>query len=104
LLTLPGFLAWDFPINGLSLAANWKNFPSPEFRQTCFSSASLFIAKKFVWHAPCKMRSSPMVGSPEGRLQMFTAADPRHIVVSLAGALLSAWLFVSAAVGPLTVA
>jgi hypothetical protein len=35
---------------------------------------------------------------------MFTAADPRHIVVSLAGALLSAWLFVSAAVGPLTVA
>ncbi len=32
---------------------------------------------------------------------MFISTDPRHIAVSLAGALLSALLFVSAAVGPL---
>ena len=35
---------------------------------------------------------------------MFIANDPRHIAVSLVGALLTALLFVSATVGPLPIA
>ncbi len=35
---------------------------------------------------------------------MFTTTDPRHIAVSVAGAFLTALLFVSAAVGPLPLA
>jgi hypothetical protein len=35
---------------------------------------------------------------------MFITTDPRHIAVSLAGAFLTAMLFVSAAVGPLPIA
>ncbi len=35
---------------------------------------------------------------------MFIATDPRQIAVSLAGALLTALLFVSATVGPLPLA
>ena len=35
---------------------------------------------------------------------MFITTDPRHIVASLAGAFLTALLFVSAAVGPLPIA
>ncbi len=35
---------------------------------------------------------------------MFIATDPRHIAASLAGALLTALLFISATVGPLPIA
>ncbi len=34
---------------------------------------------------------------------MFVTTDPRHIAVSLAGAFLTALLFVSATVGPLPI-
>ena len=50
------------------------------------------------------MRSSPTPGPTTGRFQMFITTDPRHIAVSLAGAFLTALLFVSAAVGPLPIA
>ena len=43
-----------------------------------------------------------MTGSTKGRIPMFVTADStRQLAVSLAGAFLTAMLFVSAAVGPL---
>ncbi len=41
------------------------------------------------------------MGSPTGRIQMLMATETRQIAASLAGAFLTAMLFVSAAVGPL---
>ena len=45
-----------------------------------------------------------MPGITKGNFTMFITSDPRHIVISLAGAFLTALLFVSAAVGPLPIA
>jgi len=41
------------------------------------------------------------MGSPKGDFTMFVSTDPRQVAASLAGAFLTAMLFVSAAVGPL---
>ena len=45
-----------------------------------------------------------MPGFSKGILHMFITNNPRQIAVSLAGAFLTALVFVSAAVGPLPIA
>ena len=51
------------------------------------------------------MMSSPIMGSPKGRMSMFVTANPlRQVAVSFAGALIATLLFISAAIGPLPIA
>lgn len=66
------------------------------------NAPQLISNDKFIWHAPCNNRSSPIMGSSKGRMKMLVYSA-RDTALSLVGAFITAMLFISAATGPLQI-